>query len=137
MLAAERGASIVAAIFLLLLLGGLAALMATFSSTQQATSTQDLLGSRAYQAARAGLEWGVYRALQNNTCTGTANLPALADDLRQFTVVVQCTSIPADEIVTTDQSSATVTVYHIVSVATSGVLGTPYYIERRLEVTVS
>lgn len=124
---AQRGVSIITAIFLLLLLAGLGALMATLSMTQNMTSAQDVLGSRAYQAARAGLEWGVYRALRDGVCANSSPLPALDDDLQQFTVVVQCTAM------STTEADATVTVYRIVSVATSGTLGRPNYIERQLE----
>ncbi|GAB3544530.1 hypothetical protein GCM10027343_19810 [Noviherbaspirillum agri] len=129
---AQRGVSIVAAIFLLLLLAGLAALMATLSTTQHATSAQDVLGSRAYQAARAGIEWGVYRALGTpSVCASSAPLPGLADDLQQFSVVVECTET------STTEAGEAVKVYRIVSVATSGTLGKPNRVERRLEVIVS
>jgi len=129
-LVSQRGVSIVAAIFLLLLLAGLAALMSTLSMTQHATSAQDVQGSRAYQAARAGVEWGVYRALRDGVCASSASLPALADDLQQFTVEVKCTET------STTEAGVSVTVYRIVSVATSGALGRPNYVERQLEAIV-
>ncbi|HZX31575.1 MAG TPA: hypothetical protein VFF03_09505 [Rhodocyclaceae bacterium] len=62
----QRGVSVITAVFLLLLLAGLAALMANVISTAHTTSAEDVQGERAYQAARAGVEWGLYRVLENN-----------------------------------------------------------------------
>lgn len=55
----HRGFAAVAAIFLVLVLASLGAFMVTLSNTQQLTSAQDVQGTRAYWAARAGLEWGI------------------------------------------------------------------------------
>lgn len=56
---AQRGFAAIAAIFLVVILAALGAFMLTFSNTQQLTSAQDIQGTRAYWAARAGLEWGI------------------------------------------------------------------------------
>ena len=53
----QRGFVLVAAVFLLVVLAALGAFMVTFTNTQQLASAQDVQGSRAYWAARAGLEW--------------------------------------------------------------------------------
>ena len=55
----QRGFAAIAAIFLLVVLAALGSFMLSFSNTQQLTSAQDVLGTRAYWAARAGLEWGI------------------------------------------------------------------------------
>jgi len=74
----QRGFAIAAAVFILVLLATLA-LAITMMTTQTATGhARDTLGSRAYQAARAGLDWGAYQVLDplNTTATsGSANLP--------------------------------------------------------------
>jgi MSHA biogenesis protein MshP len=54
-----RGFASIAAIFLLVVMAALGGFMLTFSNTQQLTSAQDIKGSQAYWAARAGLEWGI------------------------------------------------------------------------------
>ena len=59
---AQRGFAAIAAIFLVVVLAALGGFMLTFSNTQQLTSAQDVQGSRAYWAARAGLEWGIASA---------------------------------------------------------------------------
>lgn len=58
----QNGFTIVQAVFVLVVLGMLGAYMVTMSTVQQATSTQALMQARAYQAARAGLEWGIVKA---------------------------------------------------------------------------
>ncbi len=59
--ASSRGFAIVSAIFLIVVLAALGVGIVVFSKAQQASSAYDVQGSRAYQAARAGLEWALYR----------------------------------------------------------------------------
>ncbi len=87
--AIQRGFAAIAAIFLVVGLAALAAFMVTFSNTQQLTSAQDVQGSRAYWAARAGLEWGVSRALAAS-CAASTDLT-----LGDFTVTVTCSESAA------------------------------------------
>ena len=110
----QAGFSIIAAIFLLVVLALLAAFIASVTGMQQSSGQLDVLGVRAYQSARAGMEWGAYQVLDpNNTlnatdCTGattkptmpvcpgpggTTNLAAstLVGSLSPFTVTVRCT----------------------------------------------
>ena len=132
--AMQRGFAIVAAIFLLLLMAALGALMVTLSGTSNVTSAQDIQGVRAYQAARAGLEWGIYRAMipaAPGLCAATATLPALADNLAPFAVTVTCAST------TVADGANTVVLYDISSTATLGTaVGSANYVERRLNATV-
>lgn len=91
-----RGFAIVAAIFILVVLSALGAFILSISSQQQIGSALDVQGVRAYQAARAGLEWGLYRQLQSvpASCSSTATfqLPATATTLSGFYVTVTCTA---------------------------------------------
>ncbi len=88
--AAQRGFSVVTAIFLLVVLAAMGAFMVTFSTVQHIPSAQDVQGVRAYQAARAGIEWGAYRVLRNASCVGSTVLPALGGTLAGVTVTVLC-----------------------------------------------
>jgi MSHA biogenesis protein MshP len=135
----EQGFSVVSAIFLMVTLALMGAFMITFSATQHSTATQDVQGSRAYQAARAGIEWGLYQVLRgSNYCTGATaagvavGLPALADDLAGFSVAVTCDSKTAY----TD-GGASGNIYQITSLASSGIAGTSSRVERKVRVTVS
>jgi MSHA biogenesis protein MshP len=65
----ERGFASIAAIFLLVVMAALGSFMLTFSNTQQLTSALDLKGSKAYWAARAGLEWGMVSVIRQPSRT--------------------------------------------------------------------
>jgi MSHA biogenesis protein MshP len=126
-----RGFAMVSAIFLMVVLGLLGALMVSMSNTQQIAATRDTLGSRAYYAARAGIEWGAYRALQNNACPFTAALPN-ATSTTGFSVQVTCsTSGPFNE------GGADYSLYQITATATTGTLGQHDHAERQLQAVLS
>ena len=85
----QTGFAAIAAIFLVVILAGLGAFMLSFSNTQQLTSAQDFLGTRAYWAARAGLEWGIGSAPSCPTSPAALSQTLTIDT---FTVIVTCTS---------------------------------------------
>lgn len=86
-----RGIGIVTAIFLLVVLSGLAVAIVTLFTTQQASAALDEQGARAYQAARAGVEWGVYQQLRSSRCDASTQLAMPAGTtLSAFTVTVLC-----------------------------------------------
>ncbi len=88
-----QGFSLISAIFLLVVLAALGVAMVTISTVQHQSSALDVQGSRAYQAARAGIESGVFQRLQAGACTGAAANVALpaGTSLSDFTVTVVCT----------------------------------------------
>lgn len=92
------GASLVTAIFLLVVLATLGAAMLNIFTSQQSSSAMDVQGARAYQAARAGIEWGLYQKLRQEHCGATSSFALPADSsLNGLTVSVTCTltSTPA------------------------------------------
>jgi MSHA biogenesis protein MshP len=101
-LAAKRrsaGIGLVTAIFLLVVLAGLGVAMVTVFTSQQQSSNLDVQGARAYQAARAGIEWGLFQQLRNGWCkekddTQSFGLPG-GSSLSAFSVTVQCTGTGA------------------------------------------
>ncbi|MBX9869842.1 MAG: hypothetical protein K2X63_08600 [Burkholderiaceae bacterium] len=144
----QAGFSLVSAIFLLLILSGLGAIMLSVSGVQQTESTQDLQGSKAYQAAKAGIEWGTYLILNPEntnpanapftaqfTCPvaglSSAALPALPVGLTGFTIQVDCTR--SDFI----EGGNTISVYRLISVATSGIAGNSSFVSRNLTATIN
>lgn len=130
--AAQRGFSIVTAIFLLVVLAAMGAFMVTFSTVQHVTSAQDVQGVRAYQAARAGIEWGAYQAVRNASCVGSTTLPTLGGTLAGFAVTVLCTaSGPYTE------GSTAVSIYLITSTASQGTVGGITFVERQLQTTIA
>ena len=71
----QQGFTLVAVIFLIIVLGGALALLATLSTQSSGQITQNLLQSRARLAAQAGLEWGTQLLVTAGdpatACTGT------------------------------------------------------------------
>lgn len=63
-----RGVAAISALFLLVVLAALGAFMITFSNTEQLTSAQDVKGTQAYWAARAGLDWAIPQVIASNSC---------------------------------------------------------------------
>lgn len=89
----QDGVGIVTAIFLLVVLAGLGVAMVGLVTSQQASSNLDLQGARAYQAARAGLEWGLFQQTRVKACSATTTTPVTmpaTSTLARFTVVVTC-----------------------------------------------
>lgn len=94
-----RGSALVMAIFLLVVLAALGVALVGVSTTQHTTSALDVVGVRAYLAARAGAEWGIYQQRIGGTCGGTSSLAMPAGtSLAPFTVTVICTPVPSSGI---------------------------------------
>ena len=156
-----RGFAIVSAIFILVVLAALGAFIVSVSTGQQVGLALDLQGVRAYQAARAGIEWGVYRVQATPAYNFSYGTPAVAvgsanpntrlcpasptsfvpaaPTLAGFTVTVTC-------LATVDLVNGGPTVYTLQSTAcnrpaagacppAAPAPGTDY-IERRIEVTL-
>ncbi len=58
---AERGFTLVSALFILVVLTALGGFILSVSTNQQLGSAMDVQGVRAYEAARGGIEWGLYQ----------------------------------------------------------------------------
>ena len=92
----SAGVGLVTAIFLLVVLSGLAVAMVAISSAQHMASALDVQGARAYQAARAGIEWGLFQSLRNGACQPSTSFAMSAESaLSGFVVTVTCTTIAA------------------------------------------
>jgi len=132
----QRGFSLVSAIFLLVVLAGLGAMMVTFSTAQHQGMAMDVLGSRAYQAANAGVEWAAYNIETNPGVPGAVNLvpgtgTALGGNLAPFAVAVSYTAASATE------GTDVVWAYDITSTASGlngAVPGSADYVERVINV---
>jgi MSHA biogenesis protein MshP len=126
----QSGFVLPTAIFLLVVLAALAAYMVTLSRTTHLSSALDIQGARAYQAARAGIEWAAWQVLQNPvpSCQAVAPPLVLTGTLGAFSVNVSC----AQSGPYTDGAD-TVLVYQITSTATSGAPGEVDYVERQIQ----
>ena len=97
---AVRGFAMVSALFILVVLAVLGVAVANISVRQHMGSANELNTARAYQAARAGLEWGAFSVLipappaapavdVPPACFAINNM-ALTGDLAGFVVSVEC-----------------------------------------------
>lgn len=147
----QRGFSTITAIFLLVILAALGAFMVTFTGLQQNTIQADVLGVRAYYAARAGVDWALYRTLDPDNsisavpadptvfaaCPATTTLSGLGGSLAPFAVTVTCTETTATE------ANRNIHVYRITATACNQascpVGGAPPagYAERQITVTAA
>lgn len=93
-----RGFTLISAIVILVVLAAFGAAIMALSATQHVGSALDIEGARAYQAARSGMEWGLYQRLEAPTRNAYCANPDSPDVsfgfpgtvLAGFTVTVQC-----------------------------------------------
>ncbi len=114
----QQGFGAIAAIMILVILAVLAAAIVSLGTTQQMTSAQDVMSAKAWQAARAGNEWGLYQALKGTwtSCSGASQSLDLTADTG-FHVTVSCDSWPYNEGETVPGTPQTVRLYRITAVA--------------------
>jgi MSHA biogenesis protein MshP len=106
----SQGFVLPAAIFLLVVLGGLAGWMMQLTLATQAQDALAIEGERAYRAAEAGLEAGIYAARASGSCAAQT-LNQFSGQLSRFTARVTC--IDASII----ESGSTSHLYQITSMA--------------------
>ena len=123
-----RGFALVPALFLVVVLGALALVAIRVGTGQQHTVTMSLLQARAMAAARTGIEWGAYGAL-NGSCAASTTLNLTEAVLNGFAVTVGCTSTAFANGAATGHS------YVISSSAISGIYGQPDYVRRVMSST--
>jgi MSHA biogenesis protein MshP len=130
----QRGFSLVTAIFLLVVIAALGTFAVTLSTTQQQSAALDVMGARAYQAARAGIEWAAYGVSQTASgvkwtgCAST-NLGVLGGTLAPFSVAVTCNAASSVE------GASTFWIYDVTAKAqTAGSVGSPGFVERDISV---
>jgi MSHA biogenesis protein MshP len=125
----QGGFSIVMAIFILVVLGLLGGYMVKLTGVQYATSTYAAQGARAYQAARAGIEWGLYKLLKDGSCVASTVLTL--PDINGFSVTLSCANSP-----TYTEGADSHVVYKITALSEYGIYNNANYISRNIEVSI-
>ncbi len=124
----QRGFAAIAALFVLVVLAALGAFMVSISSSQQITAAQDVQGSRAYWAARAGLEWALGSLAAS---PATCPTPPGGFSIEGFSIVVTCTRSNFDE------NGATRVIYALgARASTGGAAGNVGFVERSVSASV-
>jgi MSHA biogenesis protein MshP len=126
----QRGFSLVAAIFLIVVLAGLGMVAVRINTLQQQGVTEALRAAQAFHAARSGVAWATYRALSANACA-PATLSLTEGGTAGFRVSVTCS------VSTHTEGSTTVRVYVFDVRAEAGAYGGPDYVSRRLQAKVT
>lgn len=136
----QRGISLVAALFIVVVLGVLAAFAVRVGAAGQQQVNTELMGARALEAARSGMEFGSFRALSPpatpcathpTTPINPSTVNLAQSTLTGFTVNVSW--LCADHIVGGTQYQT----FRISVFAQRGIYGTPDYVARRLTRTVT
>ncbi len=126
----QRGFALVVAIFLLVVLASLGVYIVKISGVQHATVNIALMGARAFEAARTGIDWGAFQALDSGACT-TTTLNLAEGGLAGFDVDVTCTTTAH-----TEEGNA-YDLYMIDVEERSVNFGSNYYVSRRLRAAVN
>jgi MSHA biogenesis protein MshP len=139
----QRGLGAVAAIVVLVMLATLAAAIVRLGGAAQAGLAQDLMGERASQAARAGIEWGLFQAYKGawTACAGATQTLDLSAD-HGLRVTVSCNSTAYNEGETAPGTPRVLRVYTLDAVACASTTACPDatratepgYVERRRQV---
>jgi MSHA biogenesis protein MshP len=127
----ERGFSLVSAVFLLVVLAGLGVYAVRLNTLQQQTVTAGLRAAQAFQAARTGVAWGAYRALNGGACDASTTLNLTEGAASGFRVTVQCTQR------THTEGAGSVHVYVFDVRAEAGTYGGADYVSRRLQTKIT
>ena len=143
----QQGFAAIAAIFLVVVLAALGGFMLTFSNTQHLTSAQDVQGTRAFWAARAGLEWGIGSVIASTSVPPACPIlpvPATPSSSPSSSTTPLATTFDGGFGVTVtcsrgdySEASATKSIYFFTAVASSGgSVGSIGYIERSLSASI-
>lgn len=132
-----RGFALMLAVFLIVTLAAIGVYLVTVSTGQAQAVSQDVQGARAYQAARAGIEWGTYQQLRGPGCSSTP-LTFTNPGLNGFRAEVTCGQVGTTE----TEGTASVKVYLITSKGCnanpcSPATPAPTYVERELQLTIT
>jgi MSHA biogenesis protein MshP len=148
----QTGFALPSAIFLIVVLAILGAIVVSVSGLQHTSSARDVMGSKVYQAARSGIEWGAYKVLQQAAAPGSGVCPAsptpiampAGTDLAGLTVSVTCLQTPPfDEGSRTSAGGNPLEFYVITATACNQppcpntTNPGPAYVERQLQATIA
>jgi len=143
-----QGFALMMAVFMIVTMAAIGVYLVTISTGQIEAASQDEEATRAYQAARTGVDWGAYQLLRNPTtnsfatnCAGGAgsqNLTFTPPQLSRFRAEVSCQRVGNET-----EAGVAAVVYRLTvtgcngSPTACGVSVGPTYVERQLQLTLT
>ncbi len=127
----QQGFTLIAAIFLMVVISLLLVFLLRTGSENQWSSALRIQEARAFQSATSGLEWAIYR-LGSGACPASPTTINFSEaDLDGFQVTIRCSSTSYTE------NTETVTIFELEALAQKGSYGvSPDFVARQLRITV-
>lgn len=133
----QKGFTLMTALFLLVILSLIASFIVSIAALTRDSDILTAQGTRAYYAAKSGLEWGIYQVTQGTGSPPSYNCPApqttitfTQGAMTGFSAVVKCTPNQYTE------GGITYSVFQIISIGQYGTAGTLDNVSRQLNITV-
>lgn len=128
----QSGFTLITAIFLLVVVALLSGYIVSLRTVQQQTLVYGVQGARAMQAARAGIEWGIFQAIPGSSCAAASGNFNGSGAIGTFRINVTCVASPGHF-----EGAREIETFRLTSTAETGVYGTLDYVSRRLQATIS
>lgn len=64
----NKGFSLLLAVFLLVVFGFIGVSIVTMLSNQSVSSSEELISAQAFYLAESGVEWGIWKSMDNGSC---------------------------------------------------------------------
>lgn len=125
----QSGITLIGAIFVLVIVSLLGQYLVNIAGVQRQTGLLSLQSARAYQAAKAELDWAAASVNANNVCP--ASSPTQFALISGFTVTLTCTLLGSYQ-----ENISTSNIFHLIAKADFGSYGQNDYVSRSLDVTV-
>jgi MSHA biogenesis protein MshP len=131
--ARQRGFSAITAVVLVVLFALIGAYMATLSGTQSMSTTASQGAMQAWFAAHSGVEWAVFRVLNDNSCTAVNGVTLNLNEggAADYAVGLTCAATSYTE------GPNTYNVYALTSSASRGTTGQVGYVSRIITTRVT
>lgn len=135
MMRKNKGFTIVAAVFVLIILGLLSSFIIGLSATTGSTTTAAIASANAYFASVSGIEWGINKTLEVAPsevveCPPTTTLNLTQGSLNGFRVQVSCTQEPFTE------NPLKLKIHTLASKSEYSTIGSKDYTSREIKITI-
>ncbi|MBL4705966.1 MAG: hypothetical protein JKY54_15685 [Flavobacteriales bacterium] len=124
----QKGITLIGAIFVLVIVSLLGQYLVNITGVQRQTSLLALQSARAYQAANAGIEWGIERIINSASCVASTTL---TPNIANFTTTVSCNTVG-----TYNEDGTVFTIFRITSESEYGSYGQIDYVSREIETII-